>query len=122
MPFCVVVLGLAWVGSELANHFLAMPRSSLAGQSAAITSARVRCRQITAPDLPSRRTRLPALRPDGEVGEVQRTKDRERSLMADLQEILLRVLRELGPDASDEQSERRWASTSRRCRSRTGLR
>src|ERR1700734_383084 len=30
-------------------------------------------------------------------------RDCERSLMADLQEILLKVLRELGPDASDEE-------------------
>ena len=37
------------------------------------------------------------------MGEGDGARDRERNLMADLQEILLRVLRELGPDAEDDE-------------------
>jgi hypothetical protein len=39
---------------------------------------------------------------DGEVDEGDRARDHERNLMADLQELLLRVLREVGPEASDQ--------------------
>ena len=44
MAFCEVALGLAWVGIELANHFLALPKIHPCGA--------IGCHQVTTGTLP----------------------------------------------------------------------